>query len=1783
MAIKFNVEPYYDDFETPTAVDGLSPREKYHRILFRPGHAVQARELTQIQSMLQHQVSSVGRHLFEEGSLVIPGHVSVENRMDCVKMDANGINVTDPDDLIGLTFTGDDTGIQAKVVAVAAATALDPLSLFVKYLKSGTDGANSKVFDDAEVITSGSYTGTTATSDATTFGSVAFIEEGIYFINNQFVVVQADQLVLDKYSTNPSYDVGLVVTESIQSSAGDASLNDNATGSPNYAAPGAHRYQIKTQLQKDTVNGDTYENFLLLARIEDGEVAKLVRETDYSVLEETLARRTFDESGNYTVRPFNAILREYNDVRSPLTDATKLTLGLEPGKAYVRGYEIETLSTKLVDVDKARETDLFNSVSVPMLIGNYITVSNVTGMPDIRGFGLCNLWDNTAANQSSPNNIIGFARIRSIVYAGGGEYRLYLFAIEMNSGSVFEDVKSIQCDMSTVGITGRPDFTADLELDSSNRAIVQEPQRNSLVFPLPFDRVSTCDGELDPEEDPAFDYDYFLNKDMGTGGSAVTSGSVTWNTSGSTEQFEPFDDENWLVTVTATGVGTDPSVDIGDVISLSSGNVTISNVNQTATITFNSIYEDATVSLIAGVKRSTTHKTKTIPASPGEVNITSPTGDDILDHSDGYRLIGVWDSEDTGTNATTSDVNVTEYYDFDNGQRDNFYGACRLKLKPNTSFRPKGRLFVQYDYFEHAGAGDYFTVDSYTNITDSDGNPLDYTDIPTFTSKVTGLEIELASAIDFRPQVDGNSSNFDAATASTCPEPLTTFSTDVQYYLNRRDKVYLDKNGNFGIVKGVPSLSPEEPEDPKDAMILYKLFVPAYTASPSEVAIDLIDNKRYTMRDIGKLEKRINRLEYYTSLSLLEKEAADKQLIDNDGTNRQKSGFIVDSFVSHAVGNVTSKEFKAAIDRDGRALRPLFSEDNVRLVYDSANSSGDVQKTGPLVTLSYTEDEFYFQKHASNTINVNPYDVFEWTGTLELSPSSDEWKDTTRRPEVIIDQEGVYDAMVGIINETDALGTVWNEWTTSWTGQEILRDPEVIRFGNGSRRGWGNRVQTTVISDFDIGQTRSGIETAIVPDTVRTNVGDRVVEINFAPFIRSRKIYFKGTRLKPNTNVYVRFDNIDVTNYVRTESSFDVFEDLDETTNAPIPGGQNTITEHPDGASTLKTDASGQVIGSFYIPNNAALNFRTGTRILKISDSSTNDEAEITTKAEAAYNAKGLIETKENVTISTRVPLIERREVTDNRTIQDSRVVSRNTDWYDPLAQSFMIDLEGGAFLTSIDIFFHKASSTIPITLQIREMRQGLPTQTIVPFSEVTLRPDTDTINVVDLTTELPDPSTPTKFTFPAPVYLQQGQEYCFVLMANTNEYEVWYAGIGETNDVNNTDVSGRISKQPYAGVLFKSQNASTWTADQNSDLKFTLNRAVFDIDGTSNKVRMKNGIVQDRYLSKNPFVTESGSNVVRVYHPNHHMFNETAGTSSSVVISGVGAAVNGIPASEFNATHVVANVEMDWYEITLTTNATDDGVGGGTTVIASENQLYSTFYPFVQNFNLPGTNTTWNAKVATGVSLVERDSPVAPYGLSTWTPIIINRNTSVDSVKVIASDINDPGSGTFLLEGTLSSNRDNISPVIDLERCSVITVANRIDNSASTVTDGFNVVDGFTAETDPSDGSALAKYITKNVKLAEAADGVRLYLDVSRPSQTFVDVYYRVSDSDDTIDSNNWVLATPDESIPFNDAGNYNETVYEIDPPGIFTVFALKIVMRSREQARVPTIKNLRAIAVLP
>src|SRR6056300_1336745 len=460
----FNLSPYYDDF---------SESKKFHRVLFRPTFAVQARELTQSQSILQNQIENLSDHFFEKGAMVIPGEIGFDLNYYAVKLtsftDSAAVGVT-LNDFIGLTLTG-TSGVQAKVVNVSAADGTDPDTLFVKYIKTGTNNT-STVFSNSETISvsttlSETLTTVSAVVDSTATGSAAEIQAGTYYINGFHVSVTNQTIILDKYSNTPSYRVGLLVTDSFVTSNEDTTLNDNAQGVSNTNAPGAHRFKINLTLTKKLISSTDDTNFVELLRLKNGILQNQVRTTDYSILEDTLARRTFDESGDYVVRDFDLDLREHlidGNNRGIYTEAnggleTKIAAGLSPGKAYVKGYEIETIGTSFVDVNKARDFDTQNAFQTNFDVGNYVNVTNIYGTPDVGpvsgetdAFKKVDLFDTATSSRSTGNtgtdsgiNTIGRAKSKGFEYKSGSAvaniyssasltssvYKHYLFDINM--------------------------------------------------------------------------------------------------------------------------------------------------------------------------------------------------------------------------------------------------------------------------------------------------------------------------------------------------------------------------------------------------------------------------------------------------------------------------------------------------------------------------------------------------------------------------------------------------------------------------------------------------------------------------------------------------------------------------------------------------------------------------------------------------------------------------------------------------------------------------------------------------------------------------------------------------------------------------------------------------------------------------------------------------------------------------------------------------------------------------------------------------------------------------------------------------------------------------------------------------------------------------------------------------------------------------------------------------------------------------------------------------------
>ena len=170
------------------------------------------------------------------------------------------------------------------------------------------------------------------------------------------------------------------------------------------------------------------------------------------------------------------------------------------------------------------------------------------------------------------------------------------------------------------------------------------------------------------------------------------------------------------------------------------------------------------------------------------------------------------------------------------------------------------------------------------------------------------------------------------------------------------------------------------------------------------------------MGDIGKLDYRIGKLEYATALGLLERETDSFQVLDADGLDRFKAGFIVDNFYGHNIGNPEEPDYGCSVDPGLGHLRAKsklgmanLEEENTT---DTQRTANYYQKTGDIITLPYTHVADLTQPYASRTESVNPFSVTLWVGKLQLTPDTDFWMDEDRVPSVSIDVEGNYEQML---------------------------------------------------------------------------------------------------------------------------------------------------------------------------------------------------------------------------------------------------------------------------------------------------------------------------------------------------------------------------------------------------------------------------------------------------------------------------------------------------------------------------------------------------------------------------------------------------------------------------------------------------------------------------------------------------------------------------------------------------------------------------------------------------
>lgn len=1739
----YNISPYYDDFDET---------KNFHRILFRPGKSVQVRELTQLQTALQAQIDSFGQYNFNDGSRVVAGKVSVNTSYDYIKVESAANSYLS--EFVGTTITGATNGVQALVLRVVQAESSDADTLYVQYTSSGTSNTTS-TFAAGEVVTSDdpdvprSATvgggGGSSIADPIGQGSLVSIEEGIYFISGTFVYVSASDLILDKYSNTPDYIIGLEVSETLVSSAEDSSLLDNAAGVPNSAAPGANRYKIETSLIKQPLDltARSVNDYIVLLRVASGIIQTQTTEKVDTELTDRLARRTLEESGDYVVRPYILDLREHLDNGAGnggyLTaanggDNLKIAVGVEPSVAYVKGFRVENLATRYVEIDKTRGADdqkTVEGVVTSTGFGSYVKLGTTSGTPDINDYTSINLEDVS-------NNVIGTCRARGFEI-DGSEKRLYIFDVAMNAGKTFSQVHEFV--QSSTG------FNATL---SGNGALF-ETGENSLIYKLPAEAIQTLKSGANHTAD------YIARVRIQSTGN-ITANTATFNMPAGTTLANNDD----VIMVDDAGVTVPVEIADSNVSGVGTSTATVTGITSNGSGLAQGIFN---VQITNGSAKS-----KVLQSDVTDViTYVGGTSSYELSEVDIISITSIVDSQGT---------DVTDKFILDNGQRSNFYTNGSVTLKGGQAL-PTGTFTVTYDAFQHSAAGgDYFSVDSYP----------EFEDIPRFDG------LELRDCIDFRPTKARSGatggSEFSSGTGTSSAraiQPVGTVSTDITFYLSRIDKLALTTGGEFKVIKGISDINPREPQDIEDSITLYTLTVNPYVFNETDVLPKMIDNRRYTMRDIGKLEKRINTLEYYTSLSLLEKSASEAQIFDSGtGDMRFKNGFITDAFYGHNVGNSANEDYAVSIDKSNGILRPMFDERSVNLVRKVGDTGTCQKHAGGVVTLPITSTVSEVnQPYSTYAQLVNPYSVAVWEGTIKLSPESDEWKEVDRRPDVIIDDNGIYDQFVSMADSQGVFGTVWNEWENNWTGGHVTTTTKTTKTKNiseaevQSARNAGIPVsskgkirvdKTTITAGTLTGTaTRTGIESYVTSDIETKVLDDKVLEINFIPFMRSRKVYFEAELLKPNTKVYPYFSDTNISAYTRAEASFVEFSDRTE---VETYEGE---TAHPDGATDIITDGAGSVRGSFIIPRNDLLQFKAGTREFKLIDNDSNDNDAATTRAFESFYAQGLLETVEKTIVNTKVPRVATREVSESKAITESvyDVKTEIVKYYDPLAQTFVIDRPGGVYVTDLDLFFAVVDDSIPVSVSIRTVENGIPTQKIIPGTEQVIQPSTITTS--------PDASVAKNIPFDFPVHLESGSEYAIVIVSNSDIYKVY---VSETGGFDLTNADFRVIKQPYNGVFFTSANASTWSPEQNKDLKFNLRRAVFSTSPQT--ITLVNDTLPRKKLTSNPF---SGTNVssdvrIKVQHRNHGMYS-TADGIHQVTISGVSGTVNGIPAASLNGTHNVLTPELDSYVIEIAgQNVTsEDSQFGGSVVKATENQIMDTFKPHIQSIEFKEAFVTYSLD-ATQAASVDSNTQ-ANYQVDTFNQLAVNRNTTFDRPYMVASQPNETlrlsGNKSLAITATMSnSGIDNITPVIDLNRASVIAVQNRINDN----TDNKYTVNGtLVADTETTGTTSAAKYITKRVDLNTEADQLDIYMSINKPSIADIRVFYKATTEDQvSFDDINWTEVTPVTPLQTNDGGVYSDSHFTVDHGTNFKSFAVKIVLKSQNSSSVPTVRDFRAIATV-
>lgn len=667
----------------------------------------------------------------------------------------------------------------------------------------------------------------------------------------------------------------------------------------------------------------------------------------------------------------------------------------------------------------------------------------------------------------------------------------------------------------------------------------------------------------------------------------------------------------------------------------------------------------------------------------------------------------------------------------------------------------------------------------------------------------------------------------------------------------------------------------------------------------------------------------------------------------------------------------------------------------------------------------------------------------------------------------------------------------------------------------------------------------------------------------------------------------------------------------------------------------LEVDENGGTAGIFNLPEESIFKFTTGERVLTITDTDTVDNPNYTMKASAKFTAAGLLNTTQRITatpVNQPLPEFSAQSpvMPQNPTQSAANPVFLGTSTVDSvprvgfvngLSQTFFTPKspnkknDRGIFITSVDLFFREkprkatGAMQLPVSVRIATVVNGYPTKNYIAYSKVSCADVNITSGLNQNYPDVNKASTKTKFTFKDPVYLEPDSEYAITVGSESPDYEVWIADLGQ--EVLGASPPRRISEQPYSGSLFKSQNSSTWTAYQNQDLMFVLNKAKFNTSGGSvyfkltspprfnmdvaklilhtNDLAFTNSVIDYGIKSyRRNITTEASSDEANYVDVNPHIFLEYGDLADKD--------------SSYKTTRFIRKGFKDSIIVRADIVSDDADISP---IINRESISVAVSEYDINNAGISNSVISIAAlgsgyKRGANANIIGSSSVTLNTAASNYRTTYYEGNTNVAMYALTFTAAVGSGATGFAVANTDGLNR--IDEVVMVTEGSgyfetpTITIAAPLDSSPQE--EALIICRG---ETGKSGGNINARYQTREINLLEGfeAGDLVVFMDAIRPSGTDIQVYYKVLgvDDPDLFSEKTWVRMQRKADIYSKDSNTIrefefrpsfdtNELSYVLDgityPIGkVFKSFAVKVCMTSEDFAVVPYVRNIRISAV--